>query len=108
MVRLRKRSALVDTEVKKLEDEIKEYFLGKKIRVIRQDVYERDDRFKAYHQELISLMPWLGPHITKHIDQGSVLQMIKCMMPIVTIKGGFSPGNMIGDRMKLHTGGATT
>ena len=34
-VRLRNKSALVDAEVKKLEDEIKEYFLSKKTRVIR-------------------------------------------------------------------------
>ena len=65
MVRLRKRSALVDTEVKKLEGEIKEYFLSEKSRVIRQDVHDHDNRFEAYRCELISLVPWLGPHITK-------------------------------------------
>lgn len=30
-IRLRKKSTLMDAEVKKLEDEIKEYFLGKKL-----------------------------------------------------------------------------
>lgn len=32
---LRARNALVEVEVKKLEDEIKEYFLDKKTRVIK-------------------------------------------------------------------------
>jgi len=34
-VQLRKKSAQVEAEVKKLEDEIKEYFLDKKTRVIK-------------------------------------------------------------------------
>ena len=66
-VQLRKKSALVDTEVMKLEDEIKEYFLGKRTRVITQDMYNHDDKFKTYCRELINLMPWLGPHVTKRI-----------------------------------------
>jgi len=73
-------------------------FLSKNIRVIRHD-----DRFKAYLHELINLMPWLGPHIAKHIDQGSALQMVKCTMPTVTIKCGYSSGNMMNDRMKFYT-----
>ena len=60
-----KKSALVDVEVKKLENEIKEYFLGKNTRVIKQDVDDYNNKFEAYHHELISLMSWLGPHITK-------------------------------------------
>lgn len=95
-------------EVKKMEDKIEEDFLSKKIRVKRQDAYGHYDRFKAYRHELISLMPWLGPHIAKHIDQCSTLQTVKCTMLTVTIKGGCSPGNMMDDKMKLFTGGATT
>jgi len=65
---LRKKSALVDAEVKKLEDEIKEYFLTEKARMIRQDVYDQANMFENYRHELISLMPWLGLHISKHSD----------------------------------------
>jgi len=36
-VRLRKKSAMVGMEVKKMEDEIKGYFLGKNTKVIRHD-----------------------------------------------------------------------
>jgi len=64
--------------------------------------------FKDYCHEFISLMPLLGSHITKKIDQGSTLQMVKCAMLTVTIKGGYFSGNMMDDRMKLYTGGATT
>lgn len=44
-VQLRKKSALVDAEVMKLEDEIKEDFLGKNPRVIGQDAHDHDDKF---------------------------------------------------------------
>lgn len=67
-VRLRKKSALVDVEVKKLEDEIKEDFLTEKTRMVRQGVYDHADKFEHYCRELISLMPWLGLHIAKHSD----------------------------------------
>jgi len=55
----------VEAEVKKLEDEIKEDFLDKKTRVIKQGVYDHVDKFGGYCHELISLMPWLGLHIAK-------------------------------------------
>lgn len=97
----------MDAEDKKLEDEIKECCLGKnkgdKARCVRSD-----DRSKAYCHELISLMPWLGPHIAKRIDQGSTLRMVKCAIPAIKIKGGYSPQNIMDDKMKLFTGGVTT
>ena len=98
----------MEVEVKKLEDAIKAHFLDKETKVIRQGGYDHTDKFKDYHYKLISLMPWLGPHITKQIDQGSALQMVKCVKSIVTIKGGYFPGNMMYDRMKLYTGDVTT
>lgn len=76
--------------------------------MIRQDAHDHDNKFEAYHYELIRLMPCLGLHITKRINQGSVLQMIKFAMPLVTMKGGNFPGNVMDDRMKLYTGGVTT
>lgn len=53
-------------------------------------------------------MPWLGLHIAKHNDQGSVLQVIKYVFPTIIVKGRYSPGNMMNDQMKLFTGGTTT
>lgn len=96
----------MDAKVKKMEDEITKYFLSQKTTLVRQGTCDHDDRFKGH--ELISLMPCLGPHISKHSDQGSALQMLKCVMPIVRIQGGDSPGTMTEDRMELYTGGATT
>lgn len=58
------KSALMEVEVKKLEDEIKENFLNKKTRVIKQGAHDHIDKLGDYHHEFISLMPWLGPHIT--------------------------------------------
>lgn len=55
--RLSKKGALVEAEVKKLEDEIKEYFLDKKTRVVKQGAHDHGDKFWDYRQEFISLMP---------------------------------------------------
>jgi len=51
-----------------MEDEIKKYFLRKNTRMVRHGVCNHNDRVKAYCRELISLMPWLGLHISKHND----------------------------------------
>jgi len=80
-----------------LEDEIKEEFLTENTRMVRQGAYDRTNKFENYHHELISLMPWLGPHIAKHSDQGSVFQIVKCTMLTITIKGGESLGTMTED-----------
>ena len=103
-----KKSTLMDAEVKKMEDKIKKYFLSKKTRMVRQGAYNHDDRVKAYCHKLINMMPWLGPHIANHRDQSSALQIIKCAMPTIIIKGVDSPRNMMNDRMELFMGGATT
>lgn len=107
-VQLRKKSGIVNAEVKKLEDEIKKYFLNKKTRMVRQEARDQNDGVKAYCHKLISLMPWLGPHITNHSDQGSALQMVKCAISIVTIQGGDFPGTMTKYMRELYTGGVTT
>ena len=59
---------MVDVEVKKLEDEIKDDFLAEKTRMVRQGAYDHTDKFDNYHRKLVSLMPWLGPHIIKCSD----------------------------------------
>lgn len=56
-VQLRKKSSLIEAEVKKLEDKIKEDFLDKNTRVIKQGVHDHGDKFEDYCSELISLMP---------------------------------------------------
>ena len=58
----------MDTEVTKLEDEIKEGFLFEKPRVVRQGAYAHTDKLENYHHELVSLLPWIGPHIAKRSD----------------------------------------
>jgi len=98
----------VEAKVKKLEDEIKEYFLDKKIRMIKQSANNHIDKFRDYHHELISLMPWLGPYITTRINHDDALQMIKCATLPVTIKGGYFTRKVMDDQMKPYTGGMAT
>jgi len=105
---LKEKSALMDAEVKKMEDEIKEEFLTENTRMVRQGAYDHADKFEHYHCELVSLLPWLRPHITKLSDQGSTLQVVKWTMPTTTMEGGDSLQTMVEDRMDLHIGGATT
>ena len=78
-MRLRDKITLVEAEVKKLEEEIKNDFLDKKIGVIKQGVHDYIDKFGDYHRDLISLMPWIGPYITRGITHGCEMQMIKCV-----------------------------
>lgn len=70
-----------------LENEIKEEFLVEKLRMVSQGAYDHTNRLENYHRELVSLFPWLGPHITKRSDQGSALQVVKCVMMITTMEG---------------------
>jgi len=58
----------MDVEVKKLEDEIKEAFLIEKMRVVRQGTYDYTEKLENYCYELVSLLPWFGPYITKCSD----------------------------------------
>lgn len=57
---------MLDAEVKKLEDEIKDVFFVKEPRMVRHSAYNHTDKFEHYHRELVNLLPWIGPHITKH------------------------------------------
>ena len=68
----------MNAEVKKLENEIKEAFIVEKTRMVRQGVYDHIDRSENYCHELVSLLPWLGPHITKCSDQGNAFEVVKC------------------------------
>jgi len=99
---------LVEVEVKKLEDQIRDDFLDKKTMVTKQGVHDHANKLEDYYHELISLMPWLGPHITKRINQGDALQRIRCMMPPIMVKGRYFLGRMLDDQRKPHTSGATT
>ena len=71
-------------------------------------MHDHVDKFEDYHYKLISLMPWLGPHITKRINQGDALQRIRCATPPVMVKGRYFPGRMLDDWRKLHISGMAT
>lgn len=70
---LREKSDLMDAEVKKLENQIKQEFLVEKLRLVRQGAYDHVDKLEDYCLKLVSLLPWLGPHIAKCNDRGSAL-----------------------------------
>jgi len=67
-VRLREKRSLMDVEIKKLENEIKEAFLIEKSRMERQGAYSHTEKLESYRHELVSLLSWLRPHLTKHSD----------------------------------------
>lgn len=105
---LREKSALLEVEAKKLEDEIKKDFLDKEPRMTKQGVHDHLEELGDYCQELISLMPWVGPHITNRINHGGAMLMIKCETQPVIMKYGYVPGKLMDDQMKPYTGGAVT
>jgi len=72
----------MDAEFKKLGDEIKEAFLVENLGMLWQGPYKCVNNLEDYHDELVSLFPWLGPHITKQSIQGSTLQVVMCIVPI--------------------------
>jgi len=78
-----KKSIFMDVEVKRLEIEIKQACLIDKPRMARQGADDHTNELEYYHQELITLLPWLGPHITKRSSQGNELQIVEHTMPIV-------------------------
>ena len=67
----------MDAKVKTLDDEIKEEFLVEKTRIVRQVAYDHIGKFENYRYEFVSLMPWLGPHISKRINHDGMLYTIK-------------------------------
>lgn len=98
----------MDTEVKKLENEMKEAFLDEKPRMARQGMYSHTDKLESYHRELVSLLPWLRLHLAKRSDEGSALKILQCTMPITTMEDGDSLRTMIEDEMEPRNGGAAT
>ena len=98
----------MEVEVKKLKEEITKDFLDKKIRMIKHGAHDYDDEFGNYHRELINLMPWIRPHITKGMTHGGTLHMVKCALQPATIKGVCFPGKVMHDRLKPYMGGKTT
>lgn len=41
--------------------------------VIKHDSHDYVEKFGDYRQELISLMPWIGPNVTKEIADGGMM-----------------------------------
>ena len=74
----------------------------------RQGAYIHTDKLESYHRELVSMFPWLRPHLAKRSDQGSAVPIVECAMLITTRDNGDSPRTMVEDKMKPHTGGAPT
>lgn len=64
---------MVEEEVKKLEGGMKRDFLDKRTVVIKWDANDCIDKFEDYHQDLISLMPWIRLCITKRITDGGTM-----------------------------------
>jgi len=107
-VQLRKKTTMVEEEVKKLEEGVKRDFLDKKTVLIKWDARDYIDKLGDYHRELVNLIPSIGPHITKGVTASGAIQMVKCVMHVLKSKGVLFAGKVDGDRVKPYTGGATT
>jgi len=64
-VQLRKKSLLMDAEIKTLENEIVQACLVKKLIMRRQDTDSDTTTLEDYYREFVTLLPWLQPHLTK-------------------------------------------
>lgn len=95
---------LMDAEVKKLEDEIKESFLVEKPRVVWQGAHTHSDKWENYRRKLISLLPWFGPYITQRSNQESALQPVER----TTRTAEDFLWTILRGEMELRMGGATT
>lgn len=69
----------------------------------RQGVGDHTNELEDYRRELISLLPWLGPHITKHSNQGSVLQIVEHAAPITMMTDEDFPWSILEGEMEFHT-----
>lgn len=76
-IRFRKKSAMAEAKVKKLEDGIKKDFLDKKTMVIEQNELLYVDEIWDYRQELIILMLWIGPYVIKETSDKGAMQLMK-------------------------------
>lgn len=61
-----------------MESEIKQACLIDKARMARHGVDDHTNELEDYHDKLISLLPWLGPHITERSNQGNALYTVEC------------------------------
>jgi len=98
----------MDAEIKRLENEIKQACLIDKPRMTRQGVDDRTTRLEYCHQEFMTLLPWLRPHLTKHSNQGSALHMVEHVAPAVTREIEKFLQTILEGKLKSRTSGATT
>lgn len=98
----------MDIEVKRLENEIKRAYFIDKPRMTRQGADDDTNELEDYHEELINLLPWLRPHITKHSNQGSTLHMTEHAVPTATRTNDKFLRTILEGEMKPCIGGATT
>jgi len=64
-VQLRKKSMLMDAEIKKLENKITQECCVDKLRMIGQDMGSHTIALEDCRQEIVTLLPWLQPHLTR-------------------------------------------
>ena len=98
----------MDVKVKNMENKIKEAFLIEKPRMARQYADDHTNELEDYHQELISLLPWLGPHITKCSNSGNALQTIERVAQTVARLIEDFLRTILEGKMDTRTGGVTT
>ena len=97
-IRLREKSAMVEAEVKNLEEGIKKDFLDRKIEVIKQDELDYIDRLGDHRRKFLSLLHGMGPYVIKEITEGGTVQLEKLNSELFT-------GQVNGSQLKSYIGG---
>lgn len=104
----KEENIMMDAKVKRLENQIKQACLIDKPRMVRHGVNDPTNELDDYHRELINLLPWLGPHITKCSNQGNALDTVERAAPTVAREIEDFPQIILEGKMKPHTSDVTT
>ena len=98
----------MDTEVKRLENKIKQACLIDKPRMARQGANDHTTELEGQRREFMTVLPWLRPHVTKRSNQGNTLHTIESAALAVTREIEDFTWTIMEGELKPHTGDATT
>lgn len=107
-VRLRKKSLLMDVEIKRLESRVTQACLADKPRMTRQDTNGHTTALEDFRREFMTLLPWLRPHLTKCNNEGSAPHEVERVASVVVREIEECPWTRLEGELESCTDGATT
>jgi len=108
LVRLRRKSRLLDAKINKLETKIMQACCTKELRMTRQDAGSHTTTLEDGHQELVALLPLLRQHLTRQSNWGSAPHKEECKaLTVVRVIEECLQNGPEGE-LKTRIGGVTT